>query len=127
MNRPEFFDHIIKLYASGVEIIRRKNAGYATGENPFANFLNAQIVGIDPKQGILVRTIDKISRIGRLLEDPNNNQVKESIHDTIIDAINYLAILDALIVAEEKELPPATPHPPDEGTDGFDTSIIQKQ
>lgn len=119
MNRNQFIDHISNLYTSGVEIIRRKNAGYGKSDSPFFNFLNSHVVGIDPKQGILVRTIDKISRISRLVEDTNNNQVSESIHDTIIDAINYLAILDAFITEEEGNVPPATPHPLDESTDGL--------
>ncbi len=118
MNRTQLIDHITKLYASGIEIIRRKNAGYGSVENPFSNFLNSTVVGIDPEQGILVRILDKISRLSRLLKDPNNNQVNESVHDSIIDAINYLALLDALITSKESSVE-ASPHPIDENTDGL--------
>jgi len=71
----------------------RKNADYGGSNNdPYANFRNSTIAGVPVERGILVRLMDKMSRISTLLD--KEAQVKdEAIEDTIDDAINYLAIL----------------------------------
>lgn len=71
----------------------RKNHDYGGSNNdPYANFRNSMIAGVPVDRGILVRLMDKMSRISTLLD--KEAQVKdEAIDDTIDDAINYLAIL----------------------------------
>lgn len=70
-----------------------KNHDYGgSNKDPFANFRNSTIAGVPVERGILVRLMDKMSRISTLLD--KEAQVKdEAIDDTIDDAINYLAIL----------------------------------
>lgn len=71
----------------------RKNHDYGGSNNdPYANFRNSTIAGVSVERGILVRLMDKMSRIATLL-DKENMVKEESITDTIDDAINYLAIL----------------------------------
>lgn len=72
---------------------RRKNHDYGGSNNdPYANFRNSTIAGVPVERGILVRLMDKMSRISTLLD--KEAQVKdEAVDDTIDDAINYLAIL----------------------------------
>lgn len=74
-----------------------KNNDYGGSNNdPFANFRNSTIAGVTVEKGILVRLMDKMSRISTLLD--KEAMVKdESINDTIEDAINYLAIMKAYI------------------------------
>lgn len=74
-----------------------KNHDYGgSNNNPFANFLTSEsITGVAAERGILVRLGDKFSRISTLL-DKQGMVADESIDDTIMDAINYLAILKAL-------------------------------
>lgn len=88
---------IRETYDACYETARRKNADYAgEGADPFRNFRNSTIVGVSVQKGILVRLMDKMSRVSNLLEQ--EAQVKdESITDTIDDAINYLAILKSSI------------------------------
>lgn len=94
MNRDTFIQSIENTYKKGVELIRIKNADYANSENPFRNFESAYVVGVDIDRAILVRVLDKLSRISNLLK--KEAEVKtESIDDTIIDCVNYLAILKA--------------------------------
>lgn len=71
----------------------RKNHDYGGSNNdPYANFRNSTIAGVPVERGILVRLMDKMSRISTLLD--KEAQVKdEAVDDTIDDAINYLAIL----------------------------------
>jgi hypothetical protein len=75
------------------ETAQRKNHDYGGSNNdPFANFRNSTIAGVSVERGILVRLMDKMSRISTLLD--KEAMVKdEAVDDTIDDAINYLAIL----------------------------------
>lgn len=94
MNREKFLDSIAKTYSDGIETIKKKNADYAGENDPFQNFRNSEVIGVSVEEGILVRVMDKITRISNLLsKDPQ--VATESIEDTLIDAINYLAILKA--------------------------------
>lgn len=75
--------------------MRRKNHDYADGSS-FKNFQMSSFVGVTPQRGVLVRMMDKISRINTLL-DKNPEVVDESVMDTLDDLINYSAILKSLI------------------------------
>jgi len=79
-----------------------KNNDYGgSNSDPFANFRNSTIAGVSVEKGILVRLMDKMSRISTLLD--KEAMVKdESITDTIEDAINYLAIMKAYINLKNK-------------------------
>ena len=80
--------------------MEKKNSDYATGDDAFKNFRMAQLVGVSPDRAILVRVADKIARIANLLD--KEAQVKdEAITDTLLDVINYLGILKAML--EEKQ------------------------
>jgi hypothetical protein len=94
MTHEEFFKSIENTYKEGLEITRTKNHDYASNEDPFKNFSSASVVGITPDRAILVRVLDKLSRVSNLL-DKDARVHEESVNDTIIDAINYLAILKA--------------------------------
>lgn len=94
MTTQEFEKSITKSFQDGLLLIRRKNADYASSTNPFKNFESAGVVGLGVGKAILVRVLDKLARVSNLLE---NEAVvaDEKIEDTILDAINYLAILKA--------------------------------
>ena len=75
------------------ETATRKNHDYGGSNNdPYANFRNSTIAGVSIERGILVRLMDKMSRIASLL-DKEAMVIDEAVDDTIDDAINYLAIL----------------------------------
>jgi len=84
-------------------IATKKNNDYA-GEkttDPFKNFRGSEFVGVSPDRAILVRTMDKISRVSNLLSQ--DAQVKdEAISDTLNDIINYCAILKSYIKNNKK-------------------------
>lgn len=100
MSRDEFIQNISDRYARGLDLIRAKNNDYANGTNPFRNFELAEHLGIDVKKAIVVRMADKMARIANLL-DKEGAVKDESIEDTILDGINYLAILGARIDYEK--------------------------
>jgi len=77
-------------------ILERKGNDYSGGNDRLRNFKASKIVKVKPEYGILVRIIDKITRISELLE--HDAMVKtESIEDTISDMSNYIFLLYALI------------------------------
>lgn len=85
---------IQNLYNRNIEIMKAKNQDYSgNNPDPLYNFtLSAGVANVSVQQGILVRLMDKMARIGNLLNQ--EAAVKdETISDTISDAINYLSIL----------------------------------
>ena len=80
-------------FSACYETATRKNHDYGGSNNdPYANFRNSTIAGVSVERGILVRLMDKMSRISTLL-DKEAMVIDEAVDDTIDDAINYLAIL----------------------------------
>ncbi len=102
MNRDELITSVSNTYKKVLETIKVKNQDYSQKSNPFSNFESAGIVGVDPKRAILVRILDKLSRISILL-DKEPSVVNESIIDSIDDDIAYLALLKAKIEDENKD------------------------
>lgn len=81
-----------------------KNAGYAGTKNPdpWANFRLSSKFGVPPRLGVMVRMSDKYIRWHNLRRDPNNEQVGESILDTLEDFAAYALI--GFCIGEEREL-----------------------
>jgi hypothetical protein len=83
-------------FARCLALAARKSADYTGDDDPFANFDRAEIVGVDPLRGLLVRMIDKVSRAANLIaKDPAVRD--ESIADTFDDLVNYAAIGRAMV------------------------------
>lgn len=86
--------------------MKKKNADYGGPIDPFNNFKNSEMVGVPMEKGILVRIMDKISRISILIDRNGPAEVvDEKIEDTILDGINYLNIL--LLRLQDKANGPA--------------------
>lgn len=81
----------------------KKNAGYS-GDSPdrWANFRLSESFGISAFLGVMVRMSDKWVRIGNLIKTPKNDQVGESIRDTLMDLASY-ALIAICIMDESKE------------------------
>lgn len=97
MTNEEFLSKLEDTFKECLETARRKNADYSKAGNPFANFKNVEVLGIcSVETGILTRMTDKMARISNLIKQ--EAQVKdESIKDTLMDLINYAAILKAYL------------------------------
>lgn len=104
MTTQEFITAIEATYAQGVAIIRAKNADYATEVNPFRNFEYAAYCNVPVEKAILVRISDKFARLCRLIDKGDANRVvlDETTVDTLIDMINYLAILKVYLEAHNE-------------------------
>lgn len=94
MTNEQFITSIRKTFDDGLALIEVKNKDYANSADPFRNFRSASIVGLEPDRAILVRVLDKIARVSNLLD--NEAAVSsERLEDTLLDCINYVAILKA--------------------------------
>lgn len=96
MNKKQFRKDIQETFAKCLLIIDRKNHDYSGVSDPFGSFRNAQIAGVPVKQALVLAVVQKVSRMGNLLQRPAK-VVQESMEDTIMDCINYLAILLAYL------------------------------
>ena len=95
MTPQELVDYGKVIYKSCLEILAKKGHDYSGTEDAFKNFNNATIVGVTAEQGVMVRMIDKVSRLSQLLT--SQAKVKdERFEDTCQDLINYTLILSAI-------------------------------
>jgi hypothetical protein len=100
--KPTYFHNkVMKLFNNCGALMKSKNKDYNNSEYPFHNFERVEQLGIcSTEKGILVRMNDKFSRICNLI-DKNPAVADEKIEDTLIDLINYSAIL--LIYIKQKK------------------------
>lgn len=100
MNKERLFAIHQELSIKGLDILRKKNADYSL-ETPLGNFyLSEALQACSAENGIINRIGDKLSRI--VAVRAKGAQVQdEKLMDTIVDAINYLVLLAAVI--EDKD------------------------
>lgn len=95
MTTKLFLKDLSDTFGICLELATRKNKDYAD-EDPFKNFRMSALIGIEPAKAIIVRILDKLSRVSNLL-DKENSVKDERIEDTLMDIINYTAILKAYL------------------------------
>lgn len=102
MKRTEFIEYLESTYQTCVEIVKKKNHDYSKDSDPFSNFRAiAYILGRPVEEVVMMFIVNKISRASNLLH--RENAVKdESVEDTLLDCINYLAILRAYLHGKNK-------------------------
>lgn len=112
MNQQDLLNHIDQTYRQCLETAKAKNQDYAgSNRDAFHNFSLVERMGITTTEiGILTRLCDKFARISNLIQTPAAVKT-ESLDDTIMDAINYLAILRAVLADKDplSEIPKGTP------------------
>ena len=86
-------NHMECTFNSCMDIAVAKNEGYAGNADPMANFNDSVRLGVPVPIGVALRLSDKWTRLCRLLLTGKNPLTDESITDTILDSIDYLAIL----------------------------------
>ena len=102
MKQNDYFKFHEDLCNEARALSQKKNNDYADPDNRegdpfaiFANFMQCEHLGIcEVEQGFLVRLSDKFSRLCNILK-PGHKQgvMDESIRDTALDIINYVALL----------------------------------
>jgi len=89
-------NEVEKIFRECLKILKDKNHDYSSEDDPYKNFRMAEAIGTPAWIGCYIRFLDKVSRMNgfvhRLQRDGAAEVKNESIEDTFLDAINYLAI-----------------------------------
>ena len=80
-----------------------KNHDYATQENPYKNLEKVLSIGIEPWRGIVIRLMDKFSRLEEYCVKGEFAVKGEGIVDTFKDIANY-SILAMILFRKEQKL-----------------------
>ncbi len=100
MKKAEFIKELTRNFEQGLALMIKKNSDYSDPEDAFANFKRSEIVAVPVERGMLVRIMDKISRISNVL-DAEPEVKDESLEQTLIDTMNYFNLL--LTYVQQKE------------------------
>lgn len=102
MNKEQQEKHLEHIFSKMREIMLKKGNDYAT-QDRLSNFkLAGNICGISPEIQCLSLIATKVARLSVLLHNQNKPNY-ESISDSIIDLINYAALLDMLLFDKEED------------------------
>lgn len=94
MDLNEFNSKMNNVFAKAHSLLEKKNADYSGFANPFKNLSMCEAAGLaTTEEGILIRMLDKIGRVSTLTVTKRNPKIDESIEDTLIDLMNYAALL----------------------------------
>ena len=92
MRNPE----IEAVFKECADLCDTKNDDYASKDDFYANFRLVEDIGLPMWVGVLIRFLDKYSRlrgfVSRYIKTGKMEVKHESIEDTFKDGINYLAI-----------------------------------
>lgn len=87
-----------------MRVMRLKNSDYANSTDPYANFRSAEMFGLHPATGILLRIMDKIQRINAYIKKGKLAVENEPVEDALDDTINYCILMKGLFADERERL-----------------------
>lgn len=102
MTQKDLMDILARHSEQALEIAKERNSGYSTDANPFKNLEASDSINIKPEHAILVRMLDKMSRISVLLTKELST-TQESLADNCLDIMNYANLLWAMIEQKKKD------------------------
>ena len=79
-----------------------KNHDYATEENPYKNLEKVSAIGVEPWRGIVIRLMDKFSRLEEYCVKGELAIKSEGVEDTFADIAVY-SILARILFRKEQE------------------------
>lgn len=85
------FEHHRQLTAEALKLMTAKNHDYASDADPYRNFRTFGLLGI------LVRLSDKLARLRSFGEKGKLMVADESVHDTVLDIINYAVLYEGYL------------------------------
>lgn len=101
MTHDQLLQHFDQMVARCRAIMVRKNKDYSSGSgDPFANFRASEVININPAKGIMMRMLDKLSRLTSFIDRGQLAVTEESWQDACDDAMNYAILLSAWLRAK---------------------------
>ncbi len=89
MNREKMNKHFDIWIGRMKDIMIVKNKDYGMNNDPLANLRAVEMVGITIDHGIVIRMMDKMSRLCSFYEKGHFAVEDETMDDTLIDLCNY--------------------------------------
>jgi hypothetical protein len=98
MKRDEWLAFHEAQCARARELSARKGKDYSGDVDTLANLKFCEAAGVcTAQQGVTIRLLDKIKRLGTLIGSGAAPAVKdESVEDTLLDVVNYALLIMAL-------------------------------
>lgn len=91
MTTAELIYEMAERFEKCKNTAKERNERYTGGNDALSGFMNPEHAGVAKAEiGLMTTVCHKVSRIGALLNNPDMDPGKESLQDSILDAINYL-------------------------------------
>ena len=100
--QKHFVEDLRGAMNDALDIVEKKNTDYATEADPYKNFRFSQLINIGVEKAILQRVCDKMARVNNVIERGEVAVKDETVTDTLLDIINYIAILKVYIDWEKE-------------------------
>ena len=91
MKRDILYKEVLSTQKQAFELMKKKNADYASDEDALKNFRFAELIGFPTRMG------DKVSRLQQIIKSGKVHVKSESIEDTLLDLSNYCHLMMAYI------------------------------
>jgi hypothetical protein len=92
MTRKDVLEHAEALHQRTLRTMQGKNHDYGSKTDPFANFRGSEFLDIDPRTGILIRIMDKISRLRTHIQQGKLMVPGETAIDALSDIDGYVKL-----------------------------------
>lgn len=105
MTQDEQLKQVNKLFTECLETLKSKGHAYASDNDILANFKrNAERCGTTKYQTWLTYFCKHVDSVFTAIKDNpiSPSDKSEGMHGRIMDAVNYLLILDCLLIEDEK-------------------------
>ncbi len=98
ITRKALLDLQENLCSEAYALMAKKSNDYASDSDGMANFRASEAVGVDMRDAILARMMDKVSRLANVAHGKEMQVSDEKIEDTTLDLINFAVLLHAAIM-----------------------------
>ena len=110
MDRRGLLEMHDALSSEAKVLMEIKNHDYSGGKeesSPFLNFTRVEDMGVcTTEKGLMVRMIDKLSRMSTFSDSGEFMVEEENLRDTVLDLINYSILLYAYTHSKREGDPP---------------------
>ena len=104
MTKKEYQKMMEETLAEIQQILHAKNHDYTAGSpDPFANFRLAELEGVDPVKGVMVRVSDKMQRLRAFIRSGKLLVKGESFEDAIHDIIGYMILIKGMLIQKSND------------------------
>ena len=102
--KEEFLQFVERDSARIFELLKAKNNDYTAGsDSAFANFDQAERLGIDPVIAVFIRFLDKVKRFETFAKVGALSVKQETVLDSLDDMEGYIKVMKKML--EDRQFP----------------------